>query len=120
MPIPPGIEWPGYTSGPSGASAASRPPTHVWRSPPGGILEYATVACASTSAPPERGSHAGPDPYHALHRSRMPLGVLRDPGPARDRLALRRPARLAARDDRPHGECAAVRRPRLHAASRRP
>src|SRR5664279_2895867 len=40
------------------------------------------------------------DARHALHRSGLPVGLLGAAGTARARVALRRPARLARRDDR--------------------
>ncbi len=40
------------------------------------------------------------DRGHPLHRRRLPVGVLGEPGAARARVALSRPALLAARDDR--------------------
>ena len=51
------------------------------------------------------------------HRSGLPLGVLGDPRPAGARVALRRPARLAARGDRPDRARQPVRGARLHAAA---
>ena len=41
------------------------------------------------------------DRRHALHGRRVPLGLLGEPGASRPRVALRRPAPLAARADRP-------------------
>ncbi len=56
-----------------------------------------------------------PDHRHALHRSRLPVRLLREPRTSGAALALRRPARLAAGDDRPRRGSAALHRRRLHA-----
>src|SRR5436305_15129098 len=56
---------------------------------------------------------------HPLHRSRVPMGLLGDPRATRARVALRRSARLEARDGWPHRAGLAVRGAWLHAIARR-
>ena len=52
---------------------------------------------------------------HPLLRPRLPVGVVGVPRLRRAALALRRPARMAPRDDRPDRERRRLRAPRLHA-----
>src|SRR3954447_3397389 len=56
----------------------------------------------------------GTDADHALHRPRLPLGLVGITAPRRASLALRRPARMAPRHDRAHRGARAVRVARLH------
>ncbi len=55
------------------------------------------------------------DRRHALQRPRLPMGLFGQPATPGDRVALRRPARMAARPGRPDRGRPPVRGARLHA-----
>src|SRR4051794_32914455 len=82
-----------------GSAIASAAPTRVVRLFTG--CSFRMSGELLTSAQTEARRVRSPrDPRDALHGSRVPVGLLGKPGAARARVALRRPARLAARHDR--------------------
>ena len=108
-----------------GRTGAARGGLHHGASPPGGGragTERAGDAASLTSLRRQSPYLRRRQPHdlgHSVQRSRLPVGLLREPRAPGDRVAIRRPARLAPGAGRADRGGHAVRGPRLLADPRR-